>query len=207
MLKTIEFHYPIISHFREQYLKLLPHINKLKEDGVPVVYSYENRVYCPVFGDIVTCFISINYQRASINFKSNKLYKGDFEALVSMSDSYTPSNAYSVYDGYHLRTYPNISSPYYFVKANHPYKSLEMLHENNSDDLETMEFMLMSLYNMNDLTAILLNQVLINEKTEIEKYTFCIAPFIGLGEEREQSLTELYHSTVLGLVNDASKVS
>ncbi|UYE98466.1 hypothetical protein XbC2_37 [Xanthomonas phage XbC2] len=206
MLQTINFQYTLITHLRELYLKMFPNIETLKTAGYGSTFAYRTTKYYPAFGSSVTCNIVVNYDNANLSFHGDRLYKSNSEQLVSMTTHEQRPQLISTYDGHSLRTVPNAENPYYFMKGNHPTKVFEMLHENDPEELEVMEFMLMSKYGMVDLTAILLNQVLINEDVGIQKYTINLPPFVGLGEERESALNDLYYSTVLGLEHEASKV-
>jgi hypothetical protein len=205
MLKTINFHYSIISHFREQYLKLFPRIQKLYEADYPAMFNYSTTQFIPAFGSNVTCTLYTNYNDAEVVFQGQRLYKGSSELLVRLSTHEEQTDQFSNYNGRSLNVFPKSSNPYHFAKTNTPTKIFEMLHENDPDELEVMEFMLMTKYNMNDLTAILLNQVLINEDVGIQKYIMNIVPFVGIDPEREKGLLDLYFSTAIGLEHEAAK--
>ncbi len=205
MLQTINFHYSIISHFRDQYLKIFPRIKKLYEADYPAMFNYSSTQFIPAFGSNVTCSLYTNYKDAEIVFQSIRLYKGSSELLVRLSTHEENKDQFSNYNGRTLNTFPSTSN-HYLAKMNTPTKIIEMLHENDPEELEVMEFMLMTKYNMNDLTAILLNQVLINEDVGIQKYIMHLIPFIGIDAEREKGLLDLYFNTVLGLEHEASKV-
>lgn len=206
MLQTINFQYSMITHLRELYLKMFPRIETMKVAGYGSTFAYQTTKYYPAFGSSVTCHIVIAYDNANLSFHGDRLYKSNREQLVSMTTHEQRPQLISTYDGRSLNTLPKAENPYYFMKGNHPTKVFEMLHENDPEELEVMEFMLMSKYGMVDLTAILLNQVLINEDVGIQKYVVNLAPYVGLGEEREAALKDLYYSTVIGLEHEASKV-
>jgi len=205
MLQTIDFHYELITHLREQYLKMFPRIETLAVANYGSSFDYQTTKYYPAFGASVTCNIHVGYDNAHLSFQSSRLHKATREQMFSMTTAEQQRQYISSYDGRSLCTIPNAAEPYYFLKGNHPTKVFEMLHENDPEELEVMEFMLMSKYGMVDLTAILLNQVLINEDVGIQKYAVNLAPFVGLGEEREAALKDLYYSTVIGLEHEASK--
>lgn len=205
MLETINFQYTMITHLREQYLKLYPRIEKLYKAQYGSTFEYQSSKYCPAFGASVTCNIHVGYDNTNLCFQSSRLHKATREQMFSMSTHDQETCRISSYDGRTLNTFPTAVERYYFIKGNHPYKMFDMLKENNPDELEAMEFMLMTKYGMVDLTAILLNQVLINEDVGIQKYVVNLLPFVGLGEEREQALTDLYYSTAIGLEYEASK--
>lgn len=205
MLKTIDFHYNIISHFREQYLKLFSRIQKLYEAEYPAMFNYSTTQFIPSFGSNITCSFYTNYDCAEIVFQGQRLYKGGSELLVRLRTHEEQTVQFSNYNGRSLNVFPKSSNPWHFSKMNTPTKIIEMIHENDPDELEVMEFMLMTKYNMIDLTAILLNQVLINEDFDINKYVINIVPFVGICPEREKGLLDLYFSTVIGLEHEAAK--
>lgn len=205
MLQTIDFQYPLIVHLRELYLKMFPRIETMKVAGYGSTFAYQTTKYYPAFGSSVTCYIVASYDNVNLSFHGDRLYKSNREQMLSMTIHEQLPQYISNYDGRRLCTIPNAVEPYYFVKGNHPTKVFEMLHENNPDDLESMEFMLMTKYDMVDLTAILLNQVLINENVGIQKYNINLPPFVGLDDGREAALKDLYYSTVIGLEHEAAK--
>lgn len=205
MLQTIDFHYPLIVHLRELYLKMFPRIETMKVAGYGSTFEYTTSKYYEAFGATVLCNIHVSYDNAHLSFHSARFHKSTREQMFSMTVHDQQPQYISNYDGRNLNTLPKAENPYYFMKGNHPTKVFEMLHENDPEELEVMEFMLMSKYGMVDLTAILLNQVLINEDVGIQKYVVNLAPYVGLGEEREAALKDLYYSTVIGLEHEASK--
>lgn len=205
MLKSIEFHYNIIDDLRKHYIKLYPIIESYynNETSFIIRTGYNSTKYSEVFGCVVQCNIFTDHHSARLYFKF-----GDSKLLSFCNISTHPvqNHLCSGFNNGHLLSIPYAEEPYKFSLYSEPNKTINFLHKNDPDELEVMEFMLMTQYNMNDLTAILLHQVFVNENEGIEGYYININDMEKLSTEQKKELSDLYFSTALGLEDEARKV-
>ena len=205
MIETIDFHMKIINHLSEHYQKLHPTILQYYEAGYNSTFRYCNNIHSPEFGANLRCDIVLGPTNAWVCYKSDRFYKAQDVTLVNMSLTEPVSNVCSNFSGYSLDARPNHEEAHYLLKSNNPTKIIGMLDEFDDDDLEAMEFQLLTKYDLCETTAILLYQHLLMKKN-FQRFVLPVPPFVGLEEEKKAALLDIYFSTATGLEHETGKV-